>query len=203
MEYATSRVFKNNAINPIGHNRTVGSGGSWDLASSYLTTGNGAIDEAQMPFENNENLIELSKIQNKQVTSQVYDTIEFPNYNWFTLSESEKTEIINEIKNHIQNNGSVMTSIKAGGSFINSSNISNSTGTVRRGVGNYGDHGVSIIGWDDSYSKSNWDEFEENYRPKSNGAWIASNSWGTESPNNGLIYISYIRTGKCDYYLWR
>ena len=45
MEYATSRAFANNQINSLGYNRTVGSGGIWDFASSYLTNGTGAIDE--------------------------------------------------------------------------------------------------------------------------------------------------------------
>ena len=81
MEYATSRVFLNNEINPIGYNRQVGSGGSWDLASSYLTNGSGAINESEMQFENNEDTINISQIQNKTITSQVYDTVEFPDYN--------------------------------------------------------------------------------------------------------------------------
>lgn len=63
MEYATSRVFKDNQINSIGYNRVVGSGGNWDFASSYLTNGSGAINESEMPFENNEDSIAISLIQ--------------------------------------------------------------------------------------------------------------------------------------------
>lgn len=191
MEYATSRVFKNNEINSMGYSRTVGTGGSWAIASSYLTNGSGAINESQMPFENNENSINISQIQNKEITSQVYDTIEFSDYNSILVKENEAEEIKNEIKNHIYNNGSVMASIVAGSSVFNISKISNTTGALRVSTGAYGDHGVSIIGWDDSYNVSNWNEFEEQYRPKSNGAWIARNSWGTESGKEGMIYISY------------
>jgi len=191
MEYSTSRVFKNNEINSMGYNRTVGSGGSWDIASSYLTNGSGAINESEMPFENNENVIELNQIKNKDISSQVYDTIEFPDYNSILVREDEVDEIKSQIKNQIYNNGSVMASIVAGGSFFNISKISNTTGAVRVSAGAPGDHGISIIGWDDNFSTSNWNEFEEQYRPKSNGAWIARNSWGTESGKNGIIYISY------------
>lgn len=190
MEYATSKFFKNNQINSIGYNRVVGSGGNWDLASSYLTNGSGAINESEMPFENNENSIDISLIQNKTVTSQIYDTVEFPNYNYFLLDETEANGIKNQIKNHIQNYGAVYGGIQAGGSFLAMSNIG-STGAVRVGQGGYADHAISIIGWDDNYSKSNWDEFEENYRPTSNGAWIARNSWGEEAGDDGLVYISY------------
>lgn len=191
MEYATSRIFSD-GINSMGYNRTVGSGGNWDLASSYLTNGLGAIDESEMQFENNEDSIEISKIQNKTVTSQVYDTVEFPDYNYFLIDETEANEIKNQIKNHIQNNGAVMGSIVAGGSnFLFGSKISDTTGAVRVSNGSFADHAISIIGWDDEYSVSNWDEFEENYRPKSDGAWIGRNSWGSEFADNGLIYISY------------
>ena len=112
MEYATSRVFLNNQINSIGYNRKVGDGGSWNLASSYLTNGSGAIDENQMPFENNEDTIDMSVIQEKTVTSQVYDTIEFPDYLRTSFNDEEQVEIINKIKNHIKNYGSVFAGIK-------------------------------------------------------------------------------------------
>lgn len=191
LEYATSRVFNNNQINPIGYNRVVGSGGNWIFASSYLTNGSGAINEDQMPFENNENSIDISQIQNKTVTSQVYDTIEFPNYHSTLIDPSETTEIINQVKSHIQNYGSVYAGIVAGGSFMSSSKISATTGAVAVGGGGYADHAVSIIGWDDNYSKENWNEFDENYRPETDGAWIARNSWGTALTEDGLIYISY------------
>lgn len=80
MEYATSRMFANDIENPVGYNRNVGSGGNGYLAESYLTNGTGAIPESEMPFENNENTINISEIQNKTVSSQVYDTIEFGEY---------------------------------------------------------------------------------------------------------------------------
>lgn len=144
-----------------------------------------------MPFENNENSIDISQIQNKTITSQVYDTVEFPNYNSILFDETEANEIKNQIKYHIQNYGAVSGGITAGGSFFSMSKISNTTGAVSVGQGSYADHAISIIGWDDNYSASNWDEFDVKYRPTSDGAWIARNSWGEEAGDNGLVYISY------------
>ena len=77
MEYATSREFANGQINEKGFNRKVGSGGNYYFYMPYLTNGLGAIDEKDMPFENNEKIISLDKIQNKKVKTQVYDTIVF------------------------------------------------------------------------------------------------------------------------------
>lgn len=38
------------------------------------------------------------------------------------------------------------------------------------------DHGVCIVGWDDSYSREN---FNPSHQPPADGAWIVKNSWGS------------------------
>ncbi|MCI8443823.1 MAG: hypothetical protein HFJ37_01375 [Clostridia bacterium] len=109
MEYATSKTFSNGVENKMGYNRNVGDGGNWYFAESYLTNGSGAINESEMPFENNENTIDLNNIQNKTVSSTIYDTIDFPDYRYY--DDERKTEVMNQIKQHIQNYGSVSVSI--------------------------------------------------------------------------------------------
>lgn len=190
MEYSTSRVFENNQINSLGYNRTVGSGGNWDFASSYLTTGMGAIDESEMEFINDENIINISEIQGKTVTSQVYDTVEFPDYNDSILTETEANEVKNQIKYHIQNYGSVFGCVKAGSFAGSLSPVSDTTGALAI-WGGFADHAVSIVGWDDNYAVSNWDEFDDHEKPTNPGAWIVRNSWGTEYGKDGYIYVSY------------
>lgn len=179
MEYFSSKTFANNVEHKLGYNREVGSGGGYYLAESYLTNGSGAISEDEMPFENNENRISINEIQGKTVVSQVYDTILFANYNKAT--GETKTEIMNQIKQHIQNNGSVFASIH--GANLNGSCYNNNTGaqycddsTDSSGKSLHPvNHAVSIIGWDDEYIIDN---FAENAEPTSKGAWIVRNSWG-------------------------
>ena len=47
-------------------------------------------------------------------------------------------------------------------------------------------HGVTLIGWDDTFSASNF-----LITPPGDGAWIFKNSWGTEKGQEGYFYISY------------
>ena len=109
MDYSTSKTFANDVINEKGYNREVGSGGAYQFAQSYLTNGMGAIPESEMPFENNEDKIDISEIQGKTVSSQVYDTVLFPDYS--LLADDERTDVMNQIKEHIQNYGSVLAHI--------------------------------------------------------------------------------------------
>lgn len=185
MEYATSKIFKNNETNEGGYNRTVGEGGQWYIAESYLTNGSGAIPESEMPFENNEDLIEIDQIKNQTISSQIYDTIDFPDYN--TQDDTEKAKIMNKIKKHIQENGSVFASIH-GNSVVSEESCYNDDTEAKycnSSISHIADHAVSIVGWDDNYSVEN---FLESARPSKNGAWIVKNSWGNIRE---YMYVSY------------
>lgn len=194
MEYSSSKTFANGVTNPIGYNRNVGDGGSWWTAEPYFTNGNGAVAESEMPFENNENTINISEIQNKTVSSQVYDTIYFENYEY--ADDVEKAEIMNQIKQHIKNYGSVYARMHGSSSNSTLYNCyNNDTGAkyCSNSILHAPDHAVAIIGWDDNYSVDN---FAENSKPTSNGAWIVRNSWGERQEMNLLelkqeIYNTY------------
>ena len=49
-------------------------------------------------------------------------------------------------------------------------------------------HAVTIVGWDDNYSKYN---FRWSSLIKGDGAWIVRNSWGGDWANDGYFYVSY------------
>ena len=51
----------------------------------------------------------------------------------------------------------------------------------------YGNHAITVVGWDDSIQPS---QFAPD-QPQSPGAWICKNSWGTYLFEDGYCYISY------------
>ena len=174
--YSSTRTFLNGQVNDYGVDRNLGEGGQWYLIETYLTNGKGAIPEENMPFEDNEDVIDISQLDNKNPVTTLYDTVYFDNYN--QLSGDARTQTMNEIKQHIQNYGSVFATIH--GNSANSvldSCYDNDTGAkyCSNQILHRTDHAVSTIGWDDDYDKNN---FQENSRPNENGAWIVRNSWG-------------------------
>ena len=56
------------------------------------------------------------------------------------------------------------------------------------------DHSVSIVGWDDTFSKENFI-----VTPPGDGAWIIKNSWDTDWGDKGYGYISYYDIGMVGY----
>lgn len=185
MDYALSNIFATQ------FNREPGSGiTGYKLTSpniktiAYLTNGTGAVNEADMPFKENSDRLDISEIKNKTATTQVFDTIDFPSY---SITE-DTTRIKQQIKEHIKKYGAVKADIHGAQPYTDWYNME--TGAI------YCDdektckvnHAVSIIGWDDNYSIN---KFNERHRPKKSGAWIIKNSWGTDIGDNGLMYVSY------------
>ena len=172
MQYGVTRVFKNGEINERGFNKTVEQGGNFQYSLPYMLSGFGPIKELDMPFEDNENQIELSQIQNKETVAYIKDTFIFPTY-----TENNKTEIMQLMKEHIKKHGGIEAGIHGASLLGDSYNIETGAMYVNDKTKYPYDHDVVIVGWDDSYAKEN---FNEAMRPANNGAWIVKNSWGTK-----------------------
>lgn len=225
IEYSTAKTFLD-GTNPLGYNREVNSGGNPVEALGYLTSGQGPILEKDMPFVNTTNKINLSEIKGKTVQAQLEEYKIFPsiykekNNGIITYSNGQTGEdrieysltevnnIRNKIKQHIMTYGAVTgaTSTSSTQFFSNQESIISSKAYNCDDSTVQADHQVTIIGWDDNYAASNFNEnpeknITEDHTPTSPGAWIIQNSYGTEREdqqgnvqkvfNDGLIYISY------------
>ena len=169
LEYSTTKTFLNNEVNENGFNRAVGEGGSAFFAKAYLTNGMGAVDEKDMPYVDSNELISLSEIKNKTVTSQVYDITEFSK----PTTTEEKEELKTKMKEQIKNYGGIDAAIHEGSNCLNIETGALYCNDAETHISN---HDVLIVGWDDDYNISN---FKEGSRPTQNGAWIAKDSHGT------------------------
>lgn len=89
------------------------------------------------------------------------------------------------IKNAVYTNGSAICDIHIG---IKPETYTASNGAYYTGGNKSPDHIVTVIGWDDGYSKEN---FNKKIRPDRDGAWIVQNSWGKSAGDNGYFYVSY------------
>lgn len=82
-----------------------------------------------------------------------------------------------DIKRAIMEYGAVATSIRWSGVSGKNVYYTGSDGA---------NHAVTIVGWDDNYSRNNFGT-----TPPGDGAWIIKNSWGTTPYRDGYYYVSY------------
>lgn len=172
-------------------------GGNTDIIKQYFIQGTGPILEKNMPFENNGNPINSQDLpldlEYKQVAEAAHilpvykewsnGELIYKDYAQNVMSKDKVTEYRNEVKEAIKKYGGVYATIA-----YDLNGLNNSNGSFNTKGKNDNWHTILLIGWDDTYSKNN---FKENVRPTTDGAYIALNSWGNETGDNGYIYISY------------
>lgn len=188
LDYSTSNSFTDGEIEN-GFIRQVSQGGNFQIGSAYLTNGWGVVLEEDMPFIDTMEDISIKSIQNKKVATKVTDTEEFylgKYINDSSMNSIELDALMIKMKEHIKTNGSISAGIH--GANLKSDCYNNDTGAIYCDNANKCemDHNVSIIGWDDNYSKDNF-----NHKPNIDGAWIIRNSWGESVGDNGFMYVSY------------
>jgi len=167
VEYMTSSL--------LGGKREFNSGGSFYDVIDYIREGKGPALETDIP--------------NKEYGSEEYSILKNNIKAIFkdikTIEYVEDENFRNIIKQHIVKNGSLVASIyfmPIDNEYYNQSTYSYCNLNEKTS-----NHVVSIIGWDDNYSKEN---FSKENRPKENGAYIVMAYWKEEN-NDNIIYISY------------
>ena len=104
----------------------------------------------------------------------------------------------NVVKSYIKNYGSVVMAYHAPEetweerSYYSENHQAYNCNSARQAA----NHIVAIVGWDDDYSRDN---FNSDSRPSKDGAWIVKNSWGSQEGSNGYTYISYEDKSLCEF----
>lgn len=153
-----------------GWNVETNNGGFDTMALGYLTSWLGPVYESEDEFDDHSTLSPVlhSKFHIQDV-----------------LALSRQSYLDNDdIKRAILKYGAVATGLYDDESYLRKNTASyyyNGDGKVN--------HAVTIVGWDDTYSKYNF-----NILPAGNGAWICKNSWGPSWGNGGYFYVSYYDT---------
>ena len=161
------------------------SGGNAQLAMITLTGWYGLANESTAPFNTNKWTLS-SKLGQKDAAILK---------NGFFLGNNPS---INVVKSYIKKYGSVVVAYHAPETteedekFYDRSHKSYNC-TLSEDAAN---HIVTIVGWNDNYSK---DKFGEASKPKRNGAWIIKNSWGNKEEDKGYTYISYEDRSMCEF----
>ncbi len=145
-------------------------GGSYFQAIAELSGWYGAASESDFPYDSYGDMEDLTEDERSSSVSHMT--------NANILSKPE------EIKRSVMENGAVMCSFHSGSGTLSTAEV-NVYNAERRVT----DHAVSIVGWDDSYPKT---KFDDNGRsPAQDGAWRCRNSWGGDWAEAGYFWISY------------
>ena len=178
LELATQNTYK---YNRLTFNREANTGGNYNLAASYLMNGWGAIEEASLPFVDLINLYNENKPISEDKILNVNPEFDVNSIAFIGSGSTCNTDVIKDIKEYLITNGALAASVYADNTNVfRKYNYYN--GLARKDIngdiipGNQDvNHGVTIIGWDDTISK---EKFSSINPPTRDGAFIIKNSYG-------------------------
>ena len=174
--------------NKNGYVREPIDGATYWMAMNYYTRSMGPVLEEECPFsEDNNTVPNNSNTYDKNQAATVTDIKMFPDP---SAAGYDAETNINNMKTYIRTKGALCATMyfpttssdttfnfSKGASYVNSSSLYQIN------------HMISIVGWDDNYSKDN---FNSNNKPSKNGAWLVRNSHGDiPITDNGFLHISY------------
>lgn len=158
------------------------SGGNQQLATRRVANWQGLTEEARAPY--------TTVLKNPNATlpgTVAYGQDAYHLENSYWVSMKDRTIV----KQLIQEYGACGSSYYSADEYY-STGMQNSLETsepvaVYCPHKNGTNHAITIIGWDDTYSRENFGE----HKPDADGAWYCKNSWGSNWSKDGYFWISY------------
>lgn len=182
MPSATLDLSEKNLANKAGFSLEGGpadGGGSIWMSMASLTGWNGPVNEASDRYQKTV----WSASPSFTPVRHVQNVIIFPARDRVTVANTNTTRI----KDAITTYGAVYSSFYWYSAYYNTtSRAYHQPYSVTADPAGGGGHGVTIIGWNDNYARTNFRNL-----PPANGAWLVKNSWGTAWGNGGYFWVSY------------
>lgn len=163
-------------------------------ATRYTEFGDTKIFEAGYPYSGMALFLAwLSVLDTKHDTYDELGKISLASFDPFISYHIQDAVIIPERTSALDNDKLKDALVKYGGVTVhlygataNNDYYNPSTNSMYYYGNEYGNHFVTLVGWDDTYSRNNF-----KVAPPGDGAWICKNSWGTGWGENGYFYVSY------------
>ncbi len=154
-------------------------GGTDIMATAYFARWSGPVYESDDPY----NEYSIRSKSTGPVRKHIQNVLWFPKRNSSTDNAA--------IKSAIMKYGAISGGMYMGGKD-EAAISTDKTKTYYRSYSSEINHAVNIVGWDDSYSKNNFRDYDNNNAiPYGNGAFIVKNTYGKYWGENGYFYVSY------------
>ena len=155
------------------HGQAMNGGGNVLVAYHALTNWIGAVEESRARYPGGE--AEIEALPATVENAYLDDVVHLQQF--YKISRKD----VNEVKKAIMEYGAVTAAVYYSQRYLN-----NTTGGYYQKIYENTNHAITIVGWDDHFSKDNFST-----APSSDGAWLVKNSWGTGNGLDGFFWLSY------------
>lgn len=156
-------------------------GGWLTDGETVLASWKGPVSESVLPYTDEtipDSKYEYQSDYHLSDSYYMYGGVQQTNY-------PDNDTTIKNTKDIILKNGAVTIMTRWSWDCINNSSYAYYFSPSSTAVGG---HAITIIGWDDNYSRNN---FKDDCQPDHDGAWLVQNSWDSDWGNRGCFWMSY------------